>query len=297
MVENMKAIAFEQITDKQWKEAAKASLRGISLDKLVTKTIEGIDIQALYTEESITQKKVHTQIRNIIHCTKYNEEWLIVQPSYKQEGKSFIKRARASLTEGNEAIMYDGRFPVDWKMDDLEQLAELAMNYPLYVQYVQPNDAIYQLFEIIDKNSRHFVNGALINHSKQLPDGYVNVRTIHIHTVDIHHQGADVVTELAVSFAKAASKIDDVQSFEAFANKVMFHFAIDTRFFMEIAKLRAFRVLWDTFSKAYGKKNIPVPVYSETSLRSYSKIDPNVNMLRAGNEAFSAVIGDRKSVV
>src|SRR5690625_643470 len=39
------------------------------------------------------------------------------------------------------------------------------------------------------------------------------------------------------------------------------------------------------------KNTDPVPLYSETSLRTYSKIDPNVNMLRAGNEAFSAILG------
>src|SRR5690625_530806 len=102
MVENMKAVAFGRITDKQWREAVKASLRGESLDSLVTKSVEGIDIQPLYTKESIKQKELHAQIRNIIHCTKYNNEWLIAQPSYQQEGTSFIKRARASLTKGNE---------------------------------------------------------------------------------------------------------------------------------------------------------------------------------------------------
>src|SRR5690625_4292152 len=187
--------------------------------------------------------------------------------------------------------MYDGRIPVEWKIDDLTELAQLIKSYPLYVRYVNEDDDFYQLFELIDESSRYLVNGAIMNHSKSLPDGYENVRTICINTVDIHNQGADAVTELAVSLAMAAHKIGDVQSFESFAKQVVFHFAIDTHFFMEIAKLRAFRVLWHTFSKAYSKKCIPVPLYSETSLRTYSKIDPNVNMLRAGNEAFSAILG------
>src|SRR5699024_4684999 len=84
----------------------------------------------------------------------------------------------------------------------------------------------------------------------------------------------------------------DYRSFTQFENQFFARFAIDTQFFMEIAKIRAFRVLWQTFANAYGhEKASRVPVYSETSLRSFSKLDPYVNLLRAGNEAFSAVLG------
>ena len=61
---------------------------------------------------------------------------------------------------------------------------------------------------------------------------------------------------------------------------------------MEIAKFRAFRVLWQAFGTAYGVAE--VPAYSDhcnNIVRSYSKLDPYVNLLRAGNEAFSAVLG------
>src|SRR5699024_927796 len=84
----------------------------------------------------------------------------------------------------------------------------------------------------------------------------------------------------------------DYRSFTQFENKFFARFAIDTQFFMEIAKLRAFRILWQTFAEAYGHdKASRVPVISETSLRSFSKLDPYVNLLRAGNEAFAAVLG------
>ena len=69
-------------------------------------------------------------------------------------------------------------------------------------------------------------------------------------------------------------------------------FAVDTHFFMEIAKIRAFRVLWQALGTAFGETSVAhIPILSETSLRSYSKLDPYVNLLRAGNEAFSAVLG------
>ncbi len=61
---------------------------------------------------------------------------------------------------------------------------------------------------------------------------------------------------------------------------------------MEISKFRAFRILWQAFSSAYGVADAPyVPIIATTSLRSYSKLDPYVNVLRAGNETFAAVLG------
>nr|WP_249023494.1 methylmalonyl-CoA mutase family protein [Planococcus salinarum] len=75
------------------------------------------------------------------------------------------------------------------------------------------------------------------------------------------------------------------------AEKTWIRFAVDTQFFQEIAKLRAFRVLWRAFSEAYGEQAAMIPVYTETSVRSYSKLDPYVNLLRAGNATFAAVLG------
>lgn len=61
---------------------------------------------------------------------------------------------------------------------------------------------------------------------------------------------------------------------------------------MAIAKIRAYRILWKAFAQAYGvSKPTPVKILAETSLRSFSKLDVYVNLLRAGNEAFAAVIG------
>ena len=69
-------------------------------------------------------------------------------------------------------------------------------------------------------------------------------------------------------------------------------FAIDTHFFMEIAKIRAFRILWNALGKSFDETTVAhIPILTETSLRTYSKLDPYVNLLRAGNEAFSAVLG------
>ena len=109
---------------------------------------------------------------------------------------------------------------------------------------------------------------------------------------DAHHKGADAVTELALVLADAANQASKADNFSDFADDFFVRFAVDTHFFMEISKFRAFRVLWQAFCSAYGVAEAPyVPIIATTSLRSYSKLDPYVNVLRAGNETFAAVLG------
>jgi methylmalonyl-CoA mutase len=75
--------------------------------------------------------------------------------------------------------------------------------------------------------------------------------------------------------------------------KMVFHFSINSKFFMEIAKLRAIKVLWSKILEAYKIEVNEdfITVSAETSLFTKTIYDPYVNLLRAGNEAFAAVLG------
>ncbi len=289
----MKAIAFANASDEMWESAAKNSLRGRPFESLTTKLIEGMKVQPLYTDKTSINKEERQLMQQIIQHSKVHSSWRIIQPTYATDARSFIVKAAESLKNGNEAIYYDGRCGIEWDEENLKELAKLVtQKYPLCVQHINDNDSFLNLFHVIDKSERHKVRGPILHGSSYLPDDYINVRNTPISTVDIHHEGADIVTELAISLAIASKIITNGDlPIEKFPKHALFHFAIDTHFFPEIAKLRAFRILWHTFASAYHHPSVKVPVYAETSLRTYSKLDPNVNMLRAGNEAFSAVLG------
>src|SRR5690606_3273485 len=105
---------------------------------------------------------------------------------------------------------------------------------------------------------------------KSLQEGFTNLRKSGLDTVELHLQGADIITELAVTLAKAVEYKEEYDSFEQVADQFFVRFAVDTHFFMEIAKLRAFRVLWNALAHGYGVENSRVPVFTETALRTYS---------------------------
>jgi methylmalonyl-CoA mutase len=83
------------------------------------------------------------------------------------------------------------------------------------------------------------------------------------------------------------------------AASVQFRFAIGANFFFQIAKLRAFRLLWARVVEAYGgsQEAARTRITARTSRWNKTVYDPHVNILRATTEAVSAVLGGADSIV
>ncbi len=294
MVEKMKQVTFDKVDDALWKETATKSLRGKSFDSLTSKTAEGIEIHPLYTKELI-EKTIADRVEEItetVRQTKKTDTWTIAQAIYTQSGEVFIADLEDSLKRGNESIVYDGKSSVVWTDSSLTKLAELMLDYPIYVFDLTSEDNFIKVFDLIIESDRKKVQGVVTGEAVNLPAGYESIRTRSLDARDVHYDGSDIVTELAVVLAKAVEAAEDYDNFKKFSDQLVVRFAIDTEFFLEIAKLRAFRVLWQTLAEGYGYKGYSsVPIHSETSLRTFSKLDEYVNLLRAGNEALAAVIG------
>lgn len=290
----MKTTTFTTSNFEQWKEAAIQSLRGKPFDRLITKTIEGIDLQPLYTEDELIKRAdgVLAQTISSIRTAKQETGWIVAQQQYVADCKQFVAELKASIERGNEAVVYDGSKQLQWDAQSLSEIAKLLTKYPVFIINTTLNDGFLDVFDLIPNEERSLVRGTIFAPDWDKPQGYSNVRTMGADMWSVHHKGADAVTELALAIAQAAEIATNYDDFSTFAEDFAVRFAVDTHFFMEIAKIRAFRLLWNAFSSAYGETGTSyVPVLAATSLRSYSKLDPYVNLLRAGNEVFSAVLG------
>jgi methylmalonyl-CoA mutase len=88
-------------------------------------------------------------------------------------------------------------------------------------------------------------------------------------------------------------------SVEDAASKIRFSFGIGSDYFMEIAKLRAARILWEQIADAYNvsdKKRFRMEIHSVTKVWNDTIDDPYINMLRTQTEAMSAVLGGTDSL-
>jgi len=129
-----------------------------------------------------------------------------------------------------------------------------------------------------------------------------NIKTIGVSGLSYHNSGANAVQELAYTLAAGVEYINALLErgldINHITNRMRFTFGIGTFFFMEIAKLRAAKILWSKITEAYGAdlESRKMTIHARTGLFSLTKFDPYVNMLRTTTEAFSAVVGGIDSI-
>ncbi len=158
--------------------------------------------------------------------------------------------------------------------------------------------AAYGHFYQTDKTAAFREAAELINISW----GWPKFRVLHVNGSLFNHAGATIIQEVAFTLSMASeylSALDDMGvDINMAAKKLTFSLSTGSNYFMEIAKLRAFRLLWSVMGEAYGieKENLVPYIHCETAHFNKSIYDPNVNMLRTTTEAISAVIGGADSL-
>jgi methylmalonyl-CoA mutase len=86
---------------------------------------------------------------------------------------------------------------------------------------------------------------------------------------------------------------------DAFAGRLSFFFGIGMNFFMEVAKLRAARLLWHRVISQFDPKNpssLMLRTHCQTSGVSLTEQDPYNNVVRTAYEAMAAVLGGTQSL-
>ncbi len=135
--------------------------------------------------------------------------------------------------------------------------------------------------------------------SKNMP----RFNSISISGYHMQEAGATADIELAYTLADGleylraglASGID----IDAFAPRLSFFWGIGTNHFMEIAKMRAARLLWAKIVKQFNPKNpksLALRTHSQTSGWSLTEQDPYNNVGRTCIEAMAAVLGHTQSL-
>ncbi len=119
----------------------------------------------------------------------------------------------------------------------------------------------------------------------------------------IHEAGAPADIELAYTLADGLeylrTGIAAGLDIDEFAPRISFFWAIGMNHFMEIAKLRAGRLLWSKIVKQFGprdEKSLALRTHCQTSGWSLTEQDPFNNVARTCIEAMSAVLGGTQSL-
>ena len=127
--------------------------------------------------------------------------------------------------------------------------------------------------------------------------------SISISGYHMHEAGATAVQELAYTIADGEEYVKAALgkglNVDEFAPRLSFFFAIGMNFFMEIAKLRAARLLWAKTMAKYNPKHpnsSALRTHCQTSGVSLTEKDPYNNVIRTTIEALAAMLGGTQSL-
>ena len=127
--------------------------------------------------------------------------------------------------------------------------------------------------------------------------------SISISGYHIQEAGADAALELAYTLADGKEYIETALKtgldIDKFAPRLSFFFGIGMNFYMEIAKLRAARLLWHRIVSEYNPKDARstmLRTHCQTSGWSLTEQDPYNNVVRTTIEAMAAVFGGTQSL-
>jgi methylmalonyl-CoA mutase len=136
--------------------------------------------------------------------------------------------------------------------------------------------------------------------SKEMP----RFNSISISGYHMQEAGATCDLELAFTIADGLEYVRAALSkgldIDRFAGRLSFFFAIGMSFYMEVAKLRAARLLWATLMKKHFSPKQPgsmmLRTHCQTSGASLTEQDPFNNIVRTTVEAMAAVMGGTQSL-
>ncbi|ASB48666.1 methylmalonyl-CoA mutase family protein [Alkalitalea saponilacus] len=322
---------FPPVSTQEWMDKITADLKGADFEKkLVWKTNEGFSVQPFYREEDLDKFSYLSSLPGefpYVRGTKNTNKWLIRQDIVVKDAKTANEKALNLLTKGVNSL---GFIFEDENLISKESVAQLLNNLVsneveinfstrhgnkkllqlVVAEFRSQNrelgmvsgsinfDPVGQLTisgkscETIEKTMVHVAE--VVNEAKDFPA----FQTISVNGRYFGNAGSTILQELAFALSMGNEYLSQLTdrgiNINDAAKAIRFNLSVGSNYFMEIAKLRAARLLWSTIVKEYkpsGNDVCKMVVHSETSEFNKTVYDPYVNMLRTQTEAMSASIG------
>ncbi|MCH7958042.1 MAG: methylmalonyl-CoA mutase [Proteobacteria bacterium] len=344
-----------------WRQAARAEMKGDSAGERVWVSPEGIPVKALYTAEDL-EKLEHVDtlpgfapfLRGPRATMYANRPWTIRQYAGFSTAEDSNAFYRANLAAGQKGLSvafdlathrgFDSDHPrvvgdvgkAGVAIDSVEDMKILFDGIPLdrmsvsmtmsgavlpvmagYIVAAEEQGVGQEklsgtiqndiLKEFMVRNtyiyppepSMRIVADIIEHTAKHMP----RFNSVSISGYHMHEAGATAVQELAFTLADGLEYVRAALgkglAIDRFAPRLSFFFAIGMNFFMEVAKLRAARLLWAELMQRFepaDPRSLMLRTHCQTSGVSLTEKDPYNNVVRTTIEALAAVLGGTQSL-
>lgn len=293
---------FNPVTLKQWKQQIQFELNGDDYaNSLVWNSPEGIMVKPFYHAD-----ETHNQLA----ITQRKSGFYICQNIFVYDIDKSIIRAIDSLNRGAESL----RFTVN---DESINIEKLLNNLPLENVTIYLNlgflssDFVLKVSKILHtKNTTVYYNLDPIGQLAKEGNWFNVIEKDNFETLNIlsksinktsylsvnsslyQNAGATIVQELAYSMAHVNEYFNRISNIN---QAIVFQVSVGTNYFFEIAKLRAYRILFNLIGKEYSE-NASCHLLVTPTRRNKTIYDYNVNMLRTTTECMSGILGGADAI-
>ncbi len=336
MEDNKLFSEFPPVSTEKWEEVIKKDLKGADYEKkLVWRTIEGFKVKPYYRAEDLegleyldsnpgqepyTRGK-HTadnvwEVRQDIHVADPAEANRIALDAVSRGATSLGLCAKQIASVDDMAVLLRGIYINAVSINFLCSTDYLQL-LRLYVEYAKregykPEElrgsVDFDPFRYALNHGRfHRGEEGDMQMAKELVEyaheALPKFRVLTINGQQLHNAGANIVQELGFSLAAAnemVSRLTDLGcKMEHAGRSVVLNVGVGSTYFMEIAKIRAARLLWSKIVEQYKPEcDCPYKLFinATTSRWNQSVYDPYVNMLRSTTEAMSSAVAGADSI-
>jgi len=327
---------FPPVTTHDWEEKIKVDLKGADYEKkLIWKTDEGFPVKPYYRAEDLQGLEYLKALPGEIPFVRGNKteknDWIIRQDFSNSSLEEANKLAIDAIARGAGAVGL-----VATEITTHKQMSQLLANIDLDktgVHFTASRSYPLTLELFIYELSHRGTGGNKILGSLNFDpisylllhgDFYVNwthnleeteyllnaiqKRLPHFKSITLNghyfqNAGSSLVQELAFTLASANEYIAGLtskgHSIDVLTPHMMLSLSIGSNYFLEIAKVRAARLLWAKMVEQYhpvDSNSLKVFIQSTTARWNKTIYDPYVNLLRTTTEGMSAALGNADSV-
>ncbi|MCR5013261.1 MAG: methylmalonyl-CoA mutase subunit beta [Bacteroidales bacterium] len=322
-MEKMKRLfeEFPPVTTEQWEAVIEKDLKGADYNKkLVWKTAEGFPVKPYYRAEDLKNISWIGVLPDQFPYVRGNKaqanNWLVRQDIIVADVKEANKKAIDAINRGATSIGFKLEYDKAYDAIEISTLLNGIDQKKTEINFFN-NKYHLPLLEMLSKVpgikgslnydplTRYLRRGTwYVTENTDMELAYIVVKaeipgfqTIGVNSHVLTNAGATIVQEMATSLAIGVEYLDRLTekglTVDEIAPKMRFNMAVGQNYFMEMAKMRAYRMLWADIVKAYGAKeeNAKMHIHACNAELGMSLYDAYVNMLRTTTGTMSAVLG------
>ncbi len=298
---------FPPVSTQSWEDTIRKDLKGADYaKKLVWQSEDGLAVKPYYRAEDIARLEyLNAAPGNFpyVRGTHETGDWRIREEIDADDPAQANQAAFSAVAAGAEEIAF--RNVRIKSASDLTTLLANLQEIPVHFQNADEN-LIRLLIERQKTSPVSMSTGCdpLTNLDFAAEVAAAAPPTLVPFTINagLEESGATAVQEIGFTLAAGIDFLAEMQSRKLDVNRaaasVAFSFAIGTNYFFQMAKLRAFRMLWAQAVESFGgtRESAKARIYARTSRWNETIYDPHVNVLRGTTEAMSAILGGADSI-